>query len=173
MQTTAFCSIRPTTWELTSYTRFIKATCFQSSVCFGPIFDTNAQPSKPRWMAMKKAKIISCHAGWRKQVYLRRVSSSQNVDVRRIKDALDVALERKLDYHAKDFVNVVKSVTEHKVVSCCSQTPKLHCSFLFSFLYLLSRSGFVIIAPRISFIDYLLKTFSFTKKKGQDLKKTS
>ena len=27
------------------------------------------------------------------------------------------------------------------------------------------------IAPRISFIDYLLKTFNFTKKKGQDMKK--
>ena len=119
----------------------------------------------------KSKEIISCHDGWRNQVYLRRVSSSQNVDVRRIKDVLDVALDRKLDYHAKDFVNVVKSVIEHKVVSCCSQTPKLHCSFLISFLYLLLRSGFVIIAPRISFIDYLLKTFNFTKKKGQDLKK--
>ena len=104
-------------------------------------------------------------------MYLRRVSSSQNVDVRRIKDVLDVALERKLDYHAKDFVNLVKSVIEHKVVSCYSQTPKFHCFFLFSFLYLSLRSGFVMIAPRISFIDYLLKTFNFTKKKGQDMKK--
>ena len=35
-----------------SYTRFIEATCSQSrvssSVCLGPIVDTNAEPSKPR-----------------------------------------------------------------------------------------------------------------------------
>ena len=88
------------------------------------------------------------------------------MDVRQIKDVLDVALLRKLDYHAQNFVNVVECVIEHKVVLCCSQTPKLHFSFLFSFLCLLLRFGFVIIAPRIRFIDYLTNTFDFTKKEA-------
>ena len=87
---------------------------------------------------------------------MRCVRSSQNGDIRQIADVLDVAFVRKLDYHAQSFVNVVECVIEHRVVLCCSQTPKLHCSFLFSFLRLLLRFGFVIIAPRISFIDYLL-----------------
>ena len=81
-----------------------------------------------------------------------------------VRDALDVAPVQKLDYHAHNFVNVLEYVIEHKVVLRCSQTPKLHCSFLFSFLCLLLRFGFVIIAPRISFIDHLLKTFNFAKK---------
>ena len=89
------------------------------------------------------------------------VTSSQNVDVR---DVLDVAPIQKLDSHAQNFINVLEYVIEHKVVLRCSQTPKLHCSFLPSFLYLLLRFGFVIIAPRISFIDHLLKTFNFAKK---------
>ena len=87
---------------------------------------------------------------------MRCVRSSQNGDIRQIADVLDVAFVRKLDYHAQSFVNVVECVIECKVVLCCSQTPKLHCSFLFSFLRLLLRFGFVIIAPRISFIDYFL-----------------
>ena len=145
---------------------------FSEQRLFGPDLWYQCRAIQAQMNGDEKSKeIISCHAGWRNQVYLRRVSSSQNVDVRRIKDVLDVALERKLDYHAKDFVNLVKSVIEHKVVSCYSQTPKLHCFFLFSFLYLSLRSGFVMIAPRISFIDYLLKTFNFTKKRGQDMKK--
>ena len=94
---------------------------------------------------------------------MRCVRSSQNGDIRQIADVLDVAFVRKLDYHAQSFVNVVECVIENKVVLCCSQTPKLHCSFLFSFFCLLLRFGFVIIAPRISFIDYLIKTFNFTK----------
>ena len=81
-----------------------------------------------------------------------------------IMDVLDVAPVQKLDYHAQNFVNVLEYMIEHKVVLRCSQTPKLHCSFLLSFLYLLLRFGFVIIAPRISFIDHLLKTFNFAKK---------
>ena len=62
---------------------------------------------------------------------MRCVRSSQNEDIRQIRDVLDVAFVRKLDYHAQSFVNVVECVIEHKVVLCCSQTPKLHCSFLF------------------------------------------
>ena len=81
-----------------------------------------------------------------------------------VRDVLDVAPVQKLDYHAQNFVNVLEYMIEHKVVLRCSQTPKLHCSFLLSFLYLLLRFGFVIIAPRISFIDHLLKTFNFAKK---------
>ena len=81
-----------------------------------------------------------------------------------VRDVLDVAPVQKLDYHAQNFVNVLEYMIEHKVVLRCSQTPKLHCSFLFSFLCLLLRFGFVIIAPRISFIDHLLKTFNFAKK---------
>ena len=96
-------------------------------------------------------------------MYMKCVRSLQNGERRQISNVLDVAFVRKLDYHAQSFVNVVECVIEHKVVLCCSQTPKLHCSFLFSFLCLLLRFGFVIIAPRISFIDYLLKTFNFTK----------
>ena len=67
---------------------------------------------------------------------MRCVRSSQNGDIRQIADVLDVAFVRKLDYHAQSFVNVVECVIEHKVVLCCSQTPKLHCSFLFSFSFL-------------------------------------
>ena len=96
-------------------------------------------------------------------MYMKCVRSLQNGERRQISNVLDVAFVRKLDYHAQSFVNVVECVIEHKVVLCCSQTPKLHCSFLFLFLCLLLRFGFVIIAPRISFIDYLLKTFNFTK----------
>ena len=81
-----------------------------------------------------------------------------------VRDVLDVAPVQKLDSHAQNFINVLEYVIEHKVVLHCSQTPKLHCSFLLSFLYLLLRFGFVIIAPRISFIDHLLKTFNFAKK---------
>ena len=86
------------------------------------------------------------------------------MDVSQIRDVLDVAFVRKLDNHAQNFVNMVECVIEHKVVLCCSQTSKLHCSFLFSFLFLLLRFGFVIIAPRIRFIHYLINTFDFTKK---------
>ena len=99
-------------------------------------------------------------------MYLRRLKSAQYVDVRRIRDVLDVAPVRKLDYHAQNFVNVVECMIERKVVLYCSQTPKLHCSFLFSFLCLLLRFRFAVIAPRFSFIDYLLKTFNFTKKEA-------
>ena len=81
-----------------------------------------------------------------------------------VRDVLDVAPVQKLDSHAQNFINVLEYVIEHKVVLRCSQTPKLHCSFLLSFLYLLLIFGFVIIAPRISFIDHLLKTFNFAKK---------
>ena len=111
-------------------------------------------------------ELISCHAGWRGRVYLRRVTNWQNVDVRQIRDVLDVALVRKLDYHTQNFVNVVECVIEHKVVLCCPQTPRLHCSFLFSFLCLLLRFGFVIFAPKMRFIDYLLKEFNLTKKES-------
>ena len=90
------------------------------------------------------------------------------MDVRQIKYVLDVALVRKLDYHAQNFVNVVECVIEHKVVLCCSQTPKSYCSILFSFLRLLLRFGFVIIAPRIRFTDCLLKTFNLTKKEAAE-----
>ena len=75
------------------------------------------------------------------------------MDISQIRDVLDIALVKKLDNHAQSFVNMVECVIEHKVVLCCSQTPKLHFSFLFSFLCLLLRFGFVIIAPRIRFID--------------------
>ena len=88
-----------------------------------------------------------------------------------IRDVLDVAPVQKLDYHAQNFVNVLEYMIEHKVVLRCSQTPKLHCSFLFSFLCLLLRFGFVIIAPRISFIDHLLKILTLPKKKYQYLKR--
>ena len=88
------------------------------------------------------------------------------MDVRQIKDVLDVALVKKLDYHAKNFVNVLECLIEHKVVLCCSQTPKSYCSFLLSFLCLLLRFGFVITAPRIRYTDYLLKTFNQTKKEA-------
>ena len=45
-------------------------------------------------------EVISCHAGWRSRVYLRRVTSSLNVHVRRIRDVLEIAPVRNLDYHA-------------------------------------------------------------------------
>ena len=41
-------------------------------------------------------EIISCHAGWRSPVYLRRVRSLQNADVRGIRDVLDVAPVKKV-----------------------------------------------------------------------------
>ena len=63
-------------------------------------------------------EIVSWHAVWHSQVSLRHVRNSQNVDVRWIRDVLDVAPVRKLDYHAQKFVNVVESVIEHKVVLC-------------------------------------------------------
>ena len=48
MQTSAFHSIGPTTQELNSYTSFTEATYSQSrvssSICLGPIVDTNAEP---------------------------------------------------------------------------------------------------------------------------------
>ena len=97
-------------------------------------------------------------------MYLRRVRSSQNVDISQIRDVLDIALVKTLNNHVQNFVNMVECVIEHKVVLCCSQTPKLHCSFLFSFLCLLLRFGFVIIAPRIRYIDYVTNMFDFTKK---------
>ena len=60
MQTTAFRSTQPTTRELTSYTRFIEATCSQSrvssSVCLGPFVDTNTEPSNSRSMGMEEAR---------------------------------------------------------------------------------------------------------------------
>ena len=42
------------------------------------------------------------------------------MDVRRIRDVLDVAPVIKLDYHAQNFVNVVEYVIEHKIVLCYS-----------------------------------------------------
>ena len=38
------------------------------------------------------------------------------MDVRQIRDVLDVAFVRNLDYHAQNFVNGVVCVIEHKVV---------------------------------------------------------
>ena len=139
MQTTAFGSMQPTTTEITSYTRFIEATCLQnhisSSVCLGSIVDTNAKTLQVQMNGDRISKeIISSHAGWCSRVYLRRVWSSQKVDVRRLKNVLDVGPVRTLNYHAHTFVNVVECVIEHKVVLCCPYTPKLIGFFCTSFI---------------------------------------
>ena len=80
------------------------------------------------------------------------------MDVRLIRDVLDVAPVRKLDCHAQNFVNVVECVIEHK----------------FPFFVFLLRFWFIIIAPTIIIIDHLLKTFNFAKKEAPGSeKKTS
>ena len=59
MQMAVFRSVRSTTPELTSYTRFVEAICSQSRVsssCLDPIIDTNAESSKSRLMGMEQAK---------------------------------------------------------------------------------------------------------------------
>ena len=61
-----------------------------------------------------------CHAGLRSRMYRRRVRSSQNVDVRRIRDVLGFTPVRKLDYHAQNIGNVGECVIKHKAVLCCS-----------------------------------------------------
>ena len=97
-------------------------------------------------------------------MYRRRVRGSQNVDARWIRDVMDVAVVKKLDYRAQNFVNVVECMIEHSFPLLSDSQVTLFFSFLF--LCLLFRFGVGIIAPINSFIDYLLKTFDFTKKQA-------
>ena len=115
MQTTVFCLIRLTTWENLPHAQdslkqhVLRAThqaAFVWAQSLMPMYNLSS-PDKWGWNKQGNSFLACC-----------MTQPSVSVDVRWIRDVLDVAPVRKLDYHAQKFVNVVESVIEHKVVLC-------------------------------------------------------